>query len=79
MWYVYMLLCDKKTYYVGTTNNLPERMREHKEGRSFFTKQFSACELVYQEWHPDQKSATKREKQLKALSRGEKQKLASGL
>jgi len=70
-----MLLCDNKTYYVGTTNNLAERLREHKEGRSFFTKQFSDFKLVHQEWYPNKTSATKREEQLKNLSLQEKREL----
>jgi putative endonuclease len=75
MWYVYMLLCNQKNYYVGLTNDLQKRLKEHKEGRSFFTKQFTDTELVLQEWYPDKISAAKREQQLSALSHEEKSKL----
>jgi putative endonuclease len=78
MWYVYILLCDKKTYYVGITNDLQERLREHKAGQSFFTKQFSDFELVRQEWYPDKTSAAKRERQLKGWSHEKKSELIKG-
>jgi putative endonuclease len=78
MWYVYILLCNGKTYYIGVTNDLRERLREHKEHRSFFTKQFKDIELVHQEWYPTKVSAEKREEQLKRWSNQKKQELIGG-
>lgn len=46
-WFVYMLLCDKKTFYIGITNNLKNRINQHKNKLSFFTKKFSDLKLVY--------------------------------
>jgi len=46
-WFVYMLLCDEKTFYIGITNNVNKRLMEHKNKQSFFTKKFSRLKLVY--------------------------------
>ncbi|MDD5068949.1 MAG: GIY-YIG nuclease family protein [Candidatus Pacebacteria bacterium] len=67
-YFVYMLLCDKKTFYVGITDNLERRLAQHKNRESFFTKKFSCLELVYGEQHQDRSSAESREKQIKGWS-----------
>ncbi|MBI5614353.1 GIY-YIG nuclease family protein, partial [Candidatus Gottesmanbacteria bacterium] len=28
-WYVYLLLCDQKTFYVGITPDIANRIRQH--------------------------------------------------
>ena len=78
MWYVYILLCDQNTYYVGITPNLKERVREHREKQSFFTKKYSELKPVYLEKYLSKTEAAKREKQLKGWSRAKKQLLLSG-
>lgn len=77
-WYVYLLLCDKKTFYVGITNNVSTRLQQHRTKQSFFTKKFSVIALVYCEKYPDRFDAAKREKQIKGWSRNKKQMLLSG-
>ena len=74
-WYVYLLLCDEKTYYVGITNNLLLRTRNHREKNSLFTLRFNKIKLVYCESYDSKYQAAKREKQLKGWSRAKKQKL----
>ncbi len=78
MWYVYILLCDKKTFYVGMTNNLEERLSMHRDKRSFFTKKFSDLGLIYKENYSTKKEAAKREKQLKGWTHKKKQSLIEG-
>ena len=78
MWYVYLLFCDQKTFYVGMTDNLKNRLLEHKNKQSFFTKKFSDLQLVYCEKHPTKYKAAKREKQIKGWSRAKKQLLING-
>ena len=73
-----MLLCDRKTFYVGITPDLLGRFREHKGKLSFFTKKFSDLKLVYCEKYQTKYDAAKREKQLKGWSRAKKQKLING-
>lgn len=75
MWYTYILLCDKKTFYVGMTNNLESRLMQHKNKESFFTKKFSDIELVYSEQYNTKSEAAAREKQLKGWSHVKKEKL----
>ena len=79
MWYVYILLCDKKTFYVGISNDLENRLKEHRDKKSFFTKKFSELEIIYQEKYENKTEAAKREKQLKGWGRIKKQKLIDGL
>jgi putative endonuclease len=73
-----MLLCDQKIFYVGITPALVERIRQHKNKDSFFTKKFSDIQLVYCEKYPDKYVAAKREKQLKGWSNAKKQLLVQG-
>ena len=53
-------------YYVGSTQDLSERMERHNQGRSTYTKSKKPWKLVYTEQHPDRSSATKREKEVKS-------------
>ena len=60
--------CNQKTFYVGITDNVERRLRQHKNKESFFTKKFSDLELVYTEKFTTRKEAEKREKQIKGWS-----------
>ena len=53
------------SYYVGSTNNLEDRLKRHNEGRVAYTKPKRPWELVYSEEHPDRSSAAKREHEIK--------------
>jgi len=79
MWYVYLLLCDQKTFYVGITPDLKLRLAEHRNKESFYTKKFSDIRLVYCEKYPDKFEAAKREKQLKGWSVAKKKLLIEGV
>jgi len=78
MWYVYILECDKRIYYVGLTDNIERRIGQHEKKQSFYTKQFSNIELVYKEKHVSRKNAEKREVQLKKWSVVKKKALIMG-
>lgn len=78
MWYVYLLLCDQKTFYIGITNNLTNRIKRHKDKNSFFTKKFSDIRLAYCEKYKTKKEAILREGQIKGWSRVKKQMLIDG-
>ncbi|MBP6855365.1 MAG: GIY-YIG nuclease family protein [Candidatus Pacebacteria bacterium] len=75
MWYVYMLLCDQKTFYVGITDNPQKRLNMHREGKSFFTSKFSDIKFLYCERYLKKYEAALREKQIKGWSRAKKQML----
>ena len=69
-YYVYILESLKdRTYYVGSTNNLEDRIERHNEGRVAYTKPKRPWKLVYSEEHPDRSSAAKSEYKIKAHKR----------
>ncbi len=78
MWILYILLCDQKTYYVGITTDLENRITQHKSNVSFYTKRFSKVELVYTERYSCKEEASKREHQIKKWSKAKKQALING-
>ncbi|MCP4367157.1 MAG: GIY-YIG nuclease family protein [Deltaproteobacteria bacterium] len=53
------------SFYIGSTQNLDERLARHNQGRSKFTKPKRPWNLVYHEEHPDRSSAMKREYAIK--------------
>jgi putative endonuclease len=67
MWYVYVLysLKDGK-FYVGCTNDLRERIKEHNQGKVKSTKERRPLQLIYYEACWNKKDAYKREKYLKS-------------
>ncbi len=54
--------------YVGFTNDLERRIKEHNSGRHFYTKRYMPWEIIYQEKIGDLQSARKREKYLKSAT-----------
>jgi len=66
MYYVYVLQSEKdKRFYVGYTNDLRKRLRQHNEGKVNSTKDRTPLRLVYYEACLNQQDATHREKYLK--------------
>ncbi len=53
------------TYYIGSTQNLEERLQRHNQGRSKYTKSKRPWELAYYEQFEDRPSAVRRENQIK--------------
>ena len=67
MFYVYVLRSvEKGRRYVGMTNHLDRRLKEHNEGKNRSTKGFAPFELVYIEEFEERTEARKREKYLKS-------------
>ncbi|MFZ2206107.1 MAG: GIY-YIG nuclease family protein [Microgenomates group bacterium] len=75
MWFVYLLLCNQKTFYVGITNDLGKRFTQHKNKESIHTKQFSDIQIAYCEEYKTKYEAAARERQLKGWSHAKKQML----
>lgn len=66
MFYVYILKSQKdEDLYIGSTNDLKRRFKEHQEGKSFSTKLRRPFELIYYEAYKNEKDARLREHQLK--------------
>ena len=70
-YWVYMITNKThSTLYVGMTNDLDRRMREHKFGEvEGFSKRYNLKILVYYEEYWDVRDAIAREKQLKKWNR----------
>ena len=65
MYYLYILIEIKsKNTYIGYTNNLRRRIKEHNSGYNFSTKARN-YRLVYYEAYLSKKDAQERERKLK--------------
>ena len=72
-WSVYIILCTDNTLYTGITNDVAKRFNQHAAGQG--AKYFRGRQpkhLVYIEPGHNRSSATKREIDLKKMSREEK-------
>ena len=70
-YYVYILTNKRNgTLYVGVTNDIKRRVKEHKEEIfGGFTKKYYVKKLIYYEKFKDVNVAIKREKRLKRWNR----------
>ncbi len=68
--YTYVLKSRKDLQlYIGSTNDLRKRFRQHNNGEVFSTKSRRPFELVYYEAYKAESDARKREQSLKLRSR----------
>jgi len=58
-----------RTLYIGRTENLSRRIREHNSGNTFTTKKYLPWVLVYSEGYFDPEDAIKREQTLKQFGK----------
>ena len=66
MYYVYVLISLKDyKFYIGYTNDLKRRMKEHNSGKNISTKPRLPLKLVYYETHLSKADAERREKYFK--------------
>ena len=50
MYTVYLLKSKtKRKSYVGITNNIDRRLKEHNSGKHLYTKRYLPWEIIYQE------------------------------
>ncbi len=76
MFYVYILQCNDNTLYTGWTVDLDKRIKYHNMGKaSKYTRGRLPVKLVYYETYNNKIDATKREYEIKQLSRDKKLKL----
>src|SRR5690348_9088545 len=67
-WVVYILSCADGTLYTGVTTDVARRHEQHNDGKaSRYTRSRRPVRVVYQEAHPDQGSALRREAAIKAI------------
>ncbi len=78
IWYVYIMANKSNSVlYVGCTNNIDERIKEHKLKvyPKSFTAKYNCDKLVYFEEYQDGAEASKRESQMKKWKREWKENL----
>ncbi len=78
---VYILHCADDSYYVGMTNNLKARTKQHEEGvnEGSYTAARRPVKLVWWQEYIYVNDAIAREKQIKGWSRAKKEALIYGL
>lgn len=77
-YFIYILRTSSNTLYIGQTNNLEKRVKEHKNKTSKsakYIKYFDSYELVYYEEYGSRIEAMRREFQLKKWSKAKKEAL----
>ncbi|MDC0506121.1 GIY-YIG nuclease family protein [Candidatus Gracilibacteria bacterium] len=77
MYYTYIVSCSDESLYTGITTDLDRRVGEHNgEGKGAkYTKMRQPVVLQFSEQHPDRSSASKREHEIKKMTRIQKLKL----
>ena len=77
-WQVYIILCSDDTLYTGITTDLQRRFAQHASGQGAkYFRGRQPVRVVYQESGHSRGSAGRRELEIKALARSEKQILIS--
>jgi len=75
-WKLYILRCGDGTLYTGITTDVEKRLEAHRCGKGAkYTRGRGPLELKYREECGDHSAALKRELEIKALTREEKEKL----
>ncbi|MBT4123876.1 MAG: GIY-YIG nuclease family protein [Candidatus Pacebacteria bacterium] len=72
-WFIYILKCGDGSLYTGSTNDLEARVKKHNSGSGAkYTRSHLPVILVYSEKFSNRSLASKREAEIKKLSRKEK-------
>lgn len=78
-YFVYILECADKTFYVGSTNNLEKRLHQHNNSKSgaHYTKIRRPVKLVHSEKFDTYAKSRAREAEIKRMSRKDKSAIIS--
>ena len=61
-YFVYIIESEKDgTYYIGSTQDVEERLQRHNQGRSKYTQSKRPWKLIYVEEYNDRTAAIKKE------------------
>ena len=73
-YFVYILKCSDETLYTGITTDISRRLKEHNGSTkgARYTKVRRPVELMYSEELEDRSSASKREYQIKQMTKKKK-------
>ena len=74
-YFLYILRCADTTLYTGITTDLERRIIEHNESEKWakYTKMRRPVELIYSEEYDSRSEASKREYEIKQMTRIEKE------
>ncbi|MDO8486471.1 MAG: GIY-YIG nuclease family protein [Candidatus Staskawiczbacteria bacterium] len=74
MYFVYILKCSDESLYVGCTNNLEKRIKQHNDSKwgAHYTKIRRPVKLKYSEKFETLKDARRREAEIKGWRREKK-------
>ncbi len=77
MYYIYILECADNTFYTGITTDLERRVFEHNSSSLWakYTKSRRPVKLIYSEKYENRSLASKREIEIKKLSKKQKNEL----
>ena len=75
-WYLYILRCADGSLYTGITTDVQRRLADHRSDKGAkYTRGRGPLELVYQQRCESHSHALRREYQIKALKRSQKEDL----
>ena len=74
MFFIYVLKCADKSFYVGCTNNLEKRLKQHNDSKwgAHYTKIRRPVSLKYCESYKTLKEARQREAEIKSWRKEKK-------
>jgi len=77
-WCVYVIRCSDGSLYTGITTDIARRFQQHAAGTGAkYFRGRSPEQVVYLEYQHTRSTASTRERQIKAMSRAEKDRLVS--
>lgn len=80
MYKLYIIKCSDGSLYTGIAKDLDARLETHRQGTgSKYVRARLPFSLVYEEECKDRSTATKREMEIKKMSRKEKLELVEGM
>ncbi|OHA67170.1 MAG: hypothetical protein A3C82_02780 [Candidatus Wildermuthbacteria bacterium RIFCSPHIGHO2_02_FULL_47_12] len=81
MYFVYIVECSDESLYIGCTNDLAKRIKQHNESKwgAHYTKIRRPVVLKYSETFENLKNARRREREIKGWRREKKKNLIKGL
>jgi putative endonuclease len=79
IWQVYLLRCNDNSLYAGITTDIERRLHQHNNSKlgAKYTRARRPVNLVYLENSNDRSAASKREYQLRTLSKKQKERLVA--
>lgn len=78
MWTLYIIRLRDNSLYTGITKDLNRRMKQHREGKgSKYVRTRLPLEVVHTEEYENRSEASKREAEIKKMSKIEKERLVN--